>query len=103
MTCKNAQEFLEPMKVEIDELIDARKHKIQPEDALALLKDIDTIHAARGKKVVTFDLKSERPADDELLEHLIGRSGTLRAPVAIIGRTLVVGFNPELYRKVLKV
>ena len=102
MTCKNAQEFLEPTDIEIAEVVDARKNKIEAKDALALLKDIDTIHAARGKNVVMFDLQSNRPSDDELLAHLIGRSGTLRAPAAIVGRTLVVGFNPDLYRKVLK-
>lgn len=91
------------MKVAIREVVDARKKKIESKDALALLERIDTIHAVRGKKVVTFDLNVHPPSDDELLVHLIGRSGTLRAPAAIIGRTLVVGFNVELYRKFLQI
>jgi arsenate reductase-like glutaredoxin family protein len=90
------------MNVEIHEIVDARKSKIAPKDALNLLKEVDTVYAARGKNVVTFDLQSDRPEDSELMEHLIGRSGSLRAPAARIGRTLVVGFNAELYRKVLK-
>ena len=90
------------MKVDIREVVDARKTKIGPKDALSLLDRVDTIHAARGQKVVTIDLQSNRPDDAELLAHLIGRTGTLRAPTAIIGRTLVVGFNADLYRKVLK-
>jgi arsenate reductase-like glutaredoxin family protein len=67
-----------------------------------LAKKVDTIHAARGKNVTTFKMK-DQPDDETLLQQLIGRSGTLRAPAAIIGKTLVVGFNEELFREVLGV
>jgi hypothetical protein len=67
---------------------------------LVLARKTETIHAARGKNVTTFKLK-QNPDDELLLQHLIGRSGTLRAPAAIIGKTLVVGFNEELFREVL--
>jgi hypothetical protein len=70
-------------------------------DALALLDGIDTLVAARGKSIATFDLKNDRPADDVLLAHLLGPSGNLRAPTARIGRTLVVGFSEDTYQRVL--
>ena len=48
-----------------------------------------------------FDLRSDRPADDELLARLLGPTGNLRAPTARVGRTLVVGYSEEAYRQVL--
>lgn len=56
---------------------------------------------AKGRKIVRFDLKNERPSDDELLDHMLGRSGALRAPSLRIGRTFVVGYNAELLETVL--
>ena len=62
---------------------------------------MDRVIAAKGKKVVTFDLKDDPPDDQTLLDHLIGPSGFLRAPTAVVGRTLIVGFNEEMYRQLL--
>lgn len=56
---------------------------------------------AKGKKIVRFDLANDRPSDDELLEHMLGRSGALRAPSLRVGRTFVVGYNAELLENVL--
>jgi arsenate reductase-like glutaredoxin family protein len=101
MSCKNAQEFLESLGATVTTKIDAKKVKLAEADALALAKKVETIHAARGKRLVTFNMKVNKPADAILLEHLIGRSGNLRAPAAIIGKTLIVGFNGALYRRIL--
>lgn len=79
----------------------ATKSKLGSADALALAKKADRLVAIRGKKVVTFDLKKDRPDDDTLLAHLLGPTGNLRAPTAFVGKTLVVGFNEEAYRDVL--
>jgi arsenate reductase-like glutaredoxin family protein len=103
MSCEKAQEFLESVDGSVKADLDAKKAKMGPKEVLELLKKVDTVHAARGKNVVTFDLKKDRPPDTVLLEHLIGRSGNLRAPAAIVGRSLIVGFHPETYRHVLKV
>lgn len=51
---------------------------------------------AKGKKTVEFDLESDRPSDEDLLSHLLGRSGKLRAPAVRAGSTLIVGFNGEI-------
>jgi arsenate reductase-like glutaredoxin family protein len=67
------------------------------------LDGVDTFVAAKGTKVVTFDLKNNRPDDDELLAHLVGPTGNLRAPTMRIGKTLVVGFNQEEYEKLFQV
>jgi len=69
--------------------------------ALALLGGMTKLIAAKGKSVVEIDLKKDRPDDATLLAHLLGPTGNLRAPTAKVGKTLVVGFNPEAYAKVL--
>jgi len=56
---------------------------------------------AKGRKIVRFDLGKDRPSDDELLGHMLGRSGALRAPSLRIGTTFVVGYNDELLETVL--
>lgn len=57
---------------------------------------------AKGKKTVEFDLEGDRPSDDELLSHLLGRSGKLRAPAVRTGSTLIVGFNGEILADTLR-
>ena len=55
----------------------------------------------KGKKLLYFNLKKDRPGDDELADMMLGRSGTLRAPVLRVGKKLIVGFNEEALQKVL--
>ncbi len=57
--------------------------------------------AAKGKKVVIFDMKKDPPKDAELSSHLLGPTGNLRAPTARVGSTLVVGFEEGAYDSVL--
>ena len=100
-TCKKASGFMEEVGTKVKETVDATKNRMGPDEALTLLKGIDTVIAARGKKIVEFDLKGERPDDETLLAHLIGPTGNLRAPTARVGKTLLVGFTPEAYEQVL--
>jgi arsenate reductase-like glutaredoxin family protein len=67
---------------------------------LALVKKVSKVYAAKGKKVVYFDLKKDKPSDDELAKILLGPTGNLRAPALRKGKTLVVGFDEETYEKV---
>ncbi|PID80955.1 hypothetical protein CSB20_04780 [bacterium DOLZORAL124_64_63] len=55
----------------------------------------------KGKKVTTFNLNKETPTEDELLGHMLGTTGNLRAPTIVRGKTLLVGFNPEEFEKIL--
>ena len=64
--------------------------------ALALLKGITDLYVAKGKKTIHFDLANARPSDQEILKHILGRSGTLRAPAIRKGSVMVVGFNSEV-------
>jgi len=101
MTCKKAQGFLGQTSVTVTETVDATKVRFDTADALKLLDGIDKLIAMKGTKVVTFDLKKDRPEDDVLLAHLMGPTGNLRAPTARLGKLLVVGFNEETYKQVL--
>jgi arsenate reductase-like glutaredoxin family protein len=85
----------------VTETVNATKVRYDAKDALALLDGVEKLVAARGKKVEVFDLRKDRPADDVLLGHLMGPTGNLRAPTARVGKTLLVGFNEEVYRQVL--
>jgi hypothetical protein len=62
---------------------------------------VDTIHVARGKKVVTFDMKKNPPDDETLASHLLGPTGNLRAPTIKKGKTLFVGFSEDVYKSLL--
>ncbi|AMV28605.1 hypothetical protein VT84_29645 [Gemmata sp. SH-PL17] len=84
----------------VTETVNATKVRYSADDALALLDGIDTLIAMKGPKVETFDLKNDRPDDATLLARLMGPTGNLRAPTARVGRTLVVGFNEEVYSRV---
>ena len=55
----------------------------------------------RGRKLVHFDLKKVYD-EDEVAGLILGRSGTLRAPVLRVGKKLIVGFNEEALAVVLK-
>ena len=101
MTCAKTQGFLAKHKVAVAAQTDAKKGTIKGDAALAVLKDVDEIYAAKGKRVVHVDLKREKPPRAELLGLLLGPTGNLRAPSLRKGRTLIVGFDEATYKRVL--
>ena len=69
-------------------------------DALKMVKESSKLIVCKGKKVTTFDLKKDKPSRDELAKHLLGPTGNLRAPTLRKGKTMIVGYNDEVYREV---
>ena len=66
---------------------------------MALLAQVEQVHATRGKNVLHFDLLH---ADlNEVLAAILGPTGNLRAPAFRKEKTLVVGFNEATYHLVL--
>jgi arsenate reductase-like glutaredoxin family protein len=63
---------------------------------------MSTLLVAKGKKVTRVDLKKERPDDDALGKLLLGPTGNLRAPTLKTGKTVIVGFNEEMYQEVFE-
>jgi arsenate reductase-like glutaredoxin family protein len=104
MTCKRAQGFLDAHACSTAEIVDAKKHRVGPDQALKLLKGIrHLVVIGRNKRIVTRDLEKERPDDETLLTLMMGPSGNLRAPTVRIGTTLVVGYDEDTYRKLIGV
>ena len=97
-----AQGFLEKHDVDVQTVTNASKERKGRAEALALAKTADKIVVAKGKKVVTFDMKKDRPGDATLVAHLLGPTGNLRAPTIRRGKTLYVGFNEEVYEDLKK-
>jgi arsenate reductase-like glutaredoxin family protein len=82
--------------------VDARKTTLKEKEALALVQEVDEIYASKGKRIVHFDLRKEKPDRAALLGLLLGPTGNLRAPTLRKGRTLLVGFDEAAYAKVLR-
>jgi predicted GNAT superfamily acetyltransferase len=80
---------------------DAAKERRGRAEAVALAKTVAKVVVARGKKVVTFDMKLDPPDDDTLATHLLGPTGNLKAPTLRHGNTLLVGFSEEAYQQLL--
>jgi hypothetical protein len=64
---------------------------------MKLIKTVEHLWVAKGKKVIYFDLKESVPKKSELEPHIMGRSGNLRAPSFIRGKKMFVGFSQEGY------
>jgi len=50
--------------------------------------------------VINVDLTNEVVDDEVIKKFMLGPTGNLRAPSMTIGKTLLVGFNQELYERV---
>ena len=81
---------------------DAKKERMGEKEALALAREVSEILVAKGKKTVRVDMKKDAPSDADLLKLLLGPSGNLRAPTLRKGKTLLVGFDPDAYIRVLR-
>ncbi|HEY9678125.1 MAG TPA: ArsC family (seleno)protein [Drouetiella sp.] len=101
-TCARAQDYLTRKKVSAASVVDARKNRISPDEAVQMARKFDEIYASKGTKVVHVDMRKEKVDDDQLKALIVGPSGNLRAPTLHVGKTLLVGFDEASYDKVLK-
>lgn len=99
-TCGKTVAFLESEAIPVTTQVNAKQTILADAEALEFANQADEIYATKGTKVVHINLKTERPGDEALLKLLIGPSGKLRAPTLRVGKTLLVGFDDETYRKV---
>ena len=76
----------------------ANKTKFAREESLDLAKQSSRIWVAKGKKLIKFE-GDETANVDEIAEHILGRSGTLRAPAIRVGDTFMVGFHAEAFEE----
>ena len=78
--------------------MDAKKNRFERSDLETVLGDASRVIIAKGKKTLEFD-----PGDgnwDDIAQHALGRSGTLRAPTVKRGKTVLVGFHAEAWAEV---
>ena len=87
---------MEARDIEIKEKIPASR-KLQAEDAQTLLGKASKMTVAKGKKIAEF---KGGKGDDETIAAMLGSTGNLRAPTIVVGKTLLVGFNEDVYTKV---
>ena len=97
---------MEDHQLEAKAITDAKKETIVAEEGLKLAAAATAIHAAKGKKLVSFKFKGGKlqgdATDEDLRKAIIGPSGNLRAPTIWVAKTMVVGFSPELYEQTLE-
>lgn len=67
----------------------------------SVLDGVTDVYSTRSRKVIHLNIKKANPAREDVLALLMGRSGTLRAPVIKHRNALIVGFDAETYTKVL--
>ncbi|NNF05497.1 MAG: hypothetical protein HKN21_01930 [Candidatus Eisenbacteria bacterium] len=85
------------MDVTVRETVNASKEKFGPKDLAKVFEDATKVIVAKGKKVVTFDMKKVSTKDAEFQKAVIGPSGNLRAPSIRTGKTMFVGFSEDAY------
>ena len=81
------------------EEVSANRAKLGAAEALKLARASEKVIAMKGKKIVTIDLRQDKPSDQDLLAVLLGPTGNLRAPTLRKGSILLVGFEEETYRQ----
>lgn len=84
----------------IDEVVDARKARLDSAAVWELLAHSDGISVAKGKKVQ--NLQPTVDGQAEILKQVMGPSGNLRAPAFRVGNAFVIGFHAELYEQWLQ-
>lgn len=84
-------------ELQADEVIPASR-KLGRDDAVALLKASSKLLVAKGKKVAEWKISGK--VDSDAVDAMLGPTGNLRAPTIRVGKTLLVGFNDEMFASV---
>jgi arsenate reductase-like glutaredoxin family protein len=71
--------------------------KLARKEAESLARQASRIIVAKGKQVSEF---AGGKADEEVVLAMLGPTGNLRAPTIRKGKTVVVGFHPEVFEEV---
>jgi len=72
--------------------------KLGKSDAAALAKAASQVFVAKGKKVASWKPAGKAAAD--LVAAMLGPTGNLRAPCLKVGKTVIVGYNDDLYEQI---
>ena len=94
-----ASKFLDANGIEAKEVVSASK-KLGKSEAADLARSASKVVVAKGKKVSEF---KGGKATADVVEAMLGPTGNLRAPCLRVGKTVLVGFNDEVYAKTFAV
>jgi len=72
--------------------------KLARADAAKLAKAARRVIVAKGKKVSEFEPGGKAPK--AVVDAMLGPTGNLRAPCLVVGKTVLVGFNQDVYEDV---
>jgi arsenate reductase-like glutaredoxin family protein len=89
---------LEARQIEVKETVSASK-KLQRKDAKDIAQAAKKVIVSKGKKVTEF--QGGPKVGKDLLDVMLGSTGNLRAPLIKAGKTVLVGFNADVYEDVL--
>ena len=62
-----------------------------------MLMSANKLIALKGKKINEF--KAGKDTTKEAITSMLGPTGNMRAPTIKVGKTLIVGFNEEVFSK----
>jgi arsenate reductase-like glutaredoxin family protein len=69
--------------------------KLARKDAAEIAKQASLVIVAKGKKLSEF--KPDGKASKALVDAMLGPTGNLRAPTIRAGKTVLVGFNEDVF------
>jgi hypothetical protein len=95
VSCKKAQKYFEQNNIGLKSTSDARKEKIDKDQAWGLISGLSTVYIGKGKKVLSFE--PDGINKEEILRAALGRTGNLRAPALKTGNAIFIGFNDNIY------
>ena len=72
--------------------------KLARADAAKLAKAARRVIVAKGKKVSEFEPGGKAPK--AVVDAMLGPTGNLRAHCLVVGKTVLVGFNQDVYEDV---
>ena len=87
---------MEARNIDIKEAVPASR-KLQAGDSKALLQSVSKLIALKGKKISEF--KGGKDTTKDAIAAMLGPTGNMRAPTIKVGKTLIVGFNEEVFAK----
>ena len=87
--------MLDAAAATITEERNARKEPLSDSEVRSMLKSVDRVVVAKGKKHEEFSPKAVK------LDLLKGPTGNYRAPMVRRGKTLIVGFHPDSLEQLL--
>ncbi|MGL1932488.1 MAG: hypothetical protein OCC45_12140 [Desulfotalea sp.] len=86
-------------EVSIVDEYNAQKIPYKEFEVKEILAENDNVFVTSGKKIFEFSCVEEQ---DEILGKILGRTGNLRAPTIKIDKTLFVGFNVDIYDRIIE-